>query len=261
MTDKIIEVRNVSKSYPLYHLYQMGMKSFILNLWENIKEIKKPEISVFKNISFEVKKGEAFGIIGRNGAGKSTLMGLILGILKPNSGEIVTRGKIAALMELGSGFHPELSGKENIFLNGIVLGMTHKEVAAKFEQIVEFSELGEFIEHPIKIYSSGMLARLGFAVISSIEPEILLVDEVLAVGDIAFQRKCYDRIKELKRNGTTIVFISHSPEDVKSLCDKALWIHEKEVKLQGESNEVVDAYVQFFSELSSDDQSFQISSN
>ncbi len=196
MSEPVIIFDNVSKSYPLYHHITGGIKNFLFNLPKAVSSIKNSRYEVLRGIFFEVFKGETFAIIGRNGAGKSTILGLIAGVLIPSKGRVTVRGKISPLLELGGGFHPELTGRENIMLNGVLLGLTRLEVRKKMEEIIEFSELREFINQPIRTYSSGMLARLGFSVVSSLDPEILLIDEILAVGDMEFQKKCLVKIQQ-----------------------------------------------------------------
>ena len=241
MNESVIIFNNVTKTFPYYGYITAGFKNFIFNFFKAIKETQKRFIAL-KNISFEVYRGECFGVIGRNGAGKSTLLGLTAGVLKPDSGEIVVKGRISPLLELGAGFHPELTGRENIILNGILLGMTKKEVLKKMDEIIEFSELENFIDQPIRTYSSGMITRLGFSVVAHLDPEILLIDEVLAVGDINFQKKCMDKILEFRKKGVTILLVSHSLGQVETLCDRAMWIDEHQVKAIGKASEVCKAY-------------------
>jgi ABC-type polysaccharide/polyol phosphate transport system ATPase subunit len=205
-------------------------------------------IPALEEVTFEVGRGEAFGIVGGNGSGKSTLLKLVAGILTPTSGAIETSGRVAALIELGAGFHPEISGRENVFINGAVLGLTKREIAARYERIVDFSGLADFIEEPVKNYSSGMWVRLGFAVAIHTDPEILLVDEVLAVGDEAFAHKCLRRIEELIAAGRTVVFVSHSLALVEDLCSRVLWLDRGRVRAVGEPRRVVDAYRQAVAE-------------
>lgn len=243
MSEPVIIFDNVSKSYPLYNHITGGIKNFLFNLPKAVSSIKNSRYEVLRGIFFEVFKGESFGIIGRNGAGKSTTLGLIAGVLIPSKGRVTVRGKISPLLELGGGFHPELTGRENIMLNGVLLGLTRLEVRKKMEEIIEFSELREFINQPIRTYSSGMLARLGFSVVSSLDPEILLIDEILAVGDIKFQIKCFDKMMGFKKSGVTIVFVSHSMEDVKMICDRVMWIEDHRIKMTGKAYEVVEGYI------------------
>jgi ABC-type polysaccharide/polyol phosphate transport system ATPase subunit len=194
-------------------------------------------------VSFEVKKGSTFGVIGENGSGKSTLLKLLAGITKPTSGGLEVRGRISALIELGAGFHPEISGRENVAINGIMLGLTRQEVAERFDAIVDFAELRPFIDAPVKTYSSGMYMRLGFAVAIHVDPEVLLIDEVLAVGDEAFTRKCLDKIGEFRRHGKTIVIVSHSLGLVERMCDDVLWLRQGRTVERGDPKRVVDAYL------------------
>ncbi len=241
MNRVIIRCSDVTKTFPYYGYVISGFKNFLLKLPEALKYTKR-RFTALENISFEVYQGECFGIIGRNGAGKSTLLSLIAGVIKPDKGKIEVRGKVSPLLELGAGFHPELTGRENIILNGVLLGMTKKEVLKKMDEIIEFSELKEFIDQPIRTYSSGMLARLGFSIIAHLNPEILLIDEVLSVGDIDFQKKCMEKIFSFRKNGVTIVFVSHNLQDIVQLCDRVMWIEEHKIKLIGDPKKVVEAY-------------------
>lgn len=239
--ETVISLRNVTKTYPYYGYITAGFKTFLFNLPKAIKQTRK-RFTALEDISFEVYRGECIGVIGRNGAGKSTLLGLIAGVLKPDKGEIVVRGRISPLLELGAGFHPELTGRENIILNGVLLGMTKKEVLQKMEEIIEFSELGDFIDQPLRTYSSGMVARLGFSVVAHLDPDILLVDEILAVGDLNFQRKCMKKIESFRKNSVTIVIVSHSTEQIKRLCDRVLWIENHKVSAIGNPEEICRMY-------------------
>lgn len=234
---------NVYKSYPGYNKVTGGIKTFLFNLPQSVKELLG-RWTALENISFEIRRGETFGIIGRNGAGKSTTLGLIAGVLSPEKGHVQVNGRVSPLLELGAGFHSELTGRENILLNGVLLGLTKDEVLQHEEEIIEFSELGNFIEQPVKTYSSGMYAKLGFSVIATLKPEILLVDEVLSVGDIAFVSKCMKKIDDFRKNkNVTIIMVSHGMESVKSLCDRAAWIENRRLKKIGPAADVVDAYV------------------
>jgi len=231
MSEYAVIFSNVSKFYSFRTA--ISVKEFLFRLPSHIKENKKTKFLALDNVSFEIKKGESFGIIGPNGAGKSTTLGLIAGVLKPNKGKIITNGRIAPLLELGAGFHPELTGRENIILNAIILGMTKKEAESKMEAIIDFSELYDFIDQPIRTYSSGMLARLGFSVAVHIEPEILLIDEILAVGDVNFQKKCISKMLEFKNRGITIILVSHSLDQVKKVCNRIATIEKgKVVKIE-----------------------------
>lgn len=242
MNETVIVFDNVSKSYPLYHNITGGIKNFLFNLPKAVCSIKNSRFEALKDISFKVYKGETLGIIGRNGAGKSTILGLIASVLKPSKGRVIVKGRISPLLELGGGFHPELTGRENIMLNGVLLGLTRAEVSKKMDEIIGFSELGDFINQPIRTYSSGMFARLGFSVVAHLEPEILLIDEVLAVGDMEFQKKCLDKMLAFKKNGVTMVFVSHSMVAVEGICDRAMWIDDHIVKVMGTPKDVIAAY-------------------
>jgi lipopolysaccharide transport system ATP-binding protein len=244
MTESIIVFDHVRKSYPLYHHITAGTKNFLFHLPSVLSAIKNARYEALTDVSFAVNKGEAFGIIGRNGVGKSTILGLIAGVLKPSRGRVVVTGRISPLLELGAGFHPELTGRENILLNGIILGLTKAEVSKKLDEIIEFSELAEFIDQPIRVFSSGMLARLGFSVVAHLDPEILLIDEILVVGDMEFQKKCIDKMMGFKKCGVTIVFVSHSMSDVKRICDRVAWIDDHTIKIVGNPTDVVSVYSQ-----------------
>jgi len=243
-TAPAVVARDVTKLYRrTARGFQMRtLKSALLGRRGAAALADEPTIAALDRVSFEVARGEAFGIVGGNGSGKSTLLKLIAGILKPTSGMLATSGRVAALIELGAGFHPEISGRENIFINGAVLGLERKEIAARYERIVEFSGLGDFLEEPVKNYSSGMYVRLGFAVAIHTDPEILLVDEVLAVGDEAFAHRCLRRIEELLAAGRTVIFVSHALGLVEDLCDRVLWLEDGRVRESGAPRRVVDAY-------------------
>jgi lipopolysaccharide transport system ATP-binding protein len=206
--------------------------------------IEGDRFHALEDISFDIHQGDVVGVIGRNGAGKSTLLKIISRITSPTSGYIGIKGRVASLLEVGTGFHPELTGRENVFLNGAILGMSKREVASKFEQIVEFAEIGQFIDTPVKRYSSGMYVRLAFSVAAHLEPEILLVDEVLAVGDINFQKKCLGRMKEVGKDGRTILFVSHNLTAISSICQKAILISDGRVVANGATSDVIKQYMQ-----------------
>lgn len=242
MREPVIIFNRLSKHYFLYHYLAIGVKSLFCNLRQAIDSFRNSRFEALHDISFEIYKGETFGIIGRNGAGKSTLLGLIAGVLKPSSGSVTVKGKISPLLELGAGFHPELTGRENILLNGVLMGLTRAQVLNSIDRIIEFSGLGEFIEQPVRVYSSGMLSRLGFSVVAHLDPEILLIDETLAVGDSRFQKKCIDKIMDFKNSNTTIVFVSHDLSTVEELCDRALWIDGCGIKKIGDVKAVVAEY-------------------
>ncbi|HEX9639105.1 MAG TPA: ABC transporter ATP-binding protein [Acidobacteriota bacterium] len=235
----------VSKVYRRYaHQRQFQtLKSALLGL-DLFQQLRPEEtFRALDRVSFAVEHGETFGIIGRNGAGKSTSLKLIAGTAKPNAGRVAVEGRVSALIELGAGFHPEISGRENVFINGIMLGLSKREIKDKFDSIVRFAELEDFIDNPVKTYSSGMYMRLGFAVAVHVEPDVLLVDEVLAVGDAAFQHKCLDRMNAFRRQGKTIIFVSHGLDVVDQFCDRVAWIHHGQLKRIGDSRRVIDAYL------------------
>ncbi|ADP12977.1 O-antigen ABC transporter ATP-binding protein [Erwinia sp. Ejp617] len=198
-----------------------------------------------EDISFKINKGESVALIGRNGAGKSTSLSLVAGVIKPTSGKVSVSGRVASMLELGGGFHPEITGRENIRLNATLLGLRRKELNEKIDKIIEFSELNEFIDEPIRVYSSGMLAKLGFSVITQVDPDILIIDEVLAVGDIKFQKKCLETIKAFKARGVTILFVTHNMADIEKVCDRVIWIENHHIKTIGNSKDVVAEYRNF----------------
>jgi len=243
VSNPVIILAHVSKSYLLYHHTTSGLKNFLFHFPKALSSMKNSRFEALRDISFEVNQGETFGIIGRNGAGKSTILGLIAGVLKPTKGKVIVRGRISPLLELGAGFHPELTGRENIVLNGVLLGLTRREVFQKMNEIIEFSELGEFIDQPMRTFSSGMHTRLGFSVVAHLDPEILIIDEILAVGDIEFQKKCTDKMMDFKKSGVTIVFVSHSMQDVKKICDRVMWIENHSIKMTGQPDVVIEGYI------------------
>lgn len=237
-----IEFKNVTKRYPLYHHIGSGIKELIFHPRRALDLLSGRSYLAIEDISFTVNKGESLALIGRNGAGKSTSLGLVAGVIKPTSGRVNVVGRVASMLELGGGFHPELTGRENIRLNATLLGLRRKELNARMDKIIEFSELGEFIDEPIRVYSSGMLAKLGFSVITQVEPDILIIDEVLAVGDIVFQRKCLETITNFKNKGVTILFVSHNLSDVEKICDKVVWIENHKLKESGDAKFVIESY-------------------
>ena len=240
-----IEVFNVSKIYRRYSRRRQfaTLKSALLS-GSLIRDLRPDEtFPAVRDVSFTVPAGRTLGIIGRNGSGKSTILKLVAGISKPTTGEVKVNGRISALIELGAGFHPEISGRENVFINGIMLGLTKREIARRFDEIVEFAELRDFIDAPVKTYSSGMYMRLGFAVAIHVDPDVLLVDEVLAVGDEGFTHKCLDKFAEFKRRGKTILLVTHSLGLVERFCDEALWLDAGTVKGMGDPKRVVGAYI------------------
>jgi ABC-type polysaccharide/polyol phosphate transport system ATPase subunit len=240
-----IEVRAVTKVYRRYARRKQfaTLKSALLT-GSLIRDLQPDEtFPALQDVSFSVPKGATFGIIGRNGSGKSTILKLVAGITKPTSGTVTVQGRISALIELGAGFHPEISGRENVFINGIMLGLSKREVARRFDEIVEFAELRDFIDAPVKTYSSGMYMRLGFAVAINVDPDILLIDEVLAVGDEAFTHKCLDKFGEFRRRGKTILLVTHSLNLTERFCDEALWLDGGKTQTVGDPRRVVDAYL------------------
>jgi lipopolysaccharide transport system ATP-binding protein len=258
---KVIKFSNVSKKFTLRHERPQSFQDMVVSLFglrspsRLGKPMPRPATEKFwalKEVNFGIYQGEAVGIIGENGSGKSTTLKLISRILDPTSGSVSVRGKVSALLELGTGFHPELTGRENIFLNGSLLGIPRKEMADRYDAIVDFAEMREFIDTPIKHYSSGMVMRLGFAVAINVDPDILLTDEVLAVGDEAFQRKCLDYIAALRRRGVTIIYVSHALDSVRGLCSRAIWLDHGKLIADGPANDVIDQYLAFENEKHAD---------
>lgn len=244
----MIIVDNVSVTYRIAKEKRTSFQQYIINFLKG-KRLNYESFNALKNISFEVKRGESIGIIGHNGAGKSTLLKVIARVLKPISGKIIVNGRIAPLIELGAGFDPELTGKENIYLNASILGFSKKEIDKKFQRIVDFSELGSFIHSPLKSYSSGMISRLGFSIATEVEPDVLIVDEVLSVGDEHFRKKCDKRIMDFKNSGVTILLVSHNIEDIKRLCNKVLWLHHGVQKMWGDPESVTKEYLKEMSKF------------
>jgi lipopolysaccharide transport system ATP-binding protein len=243
MNDRVIVFDRVTMQYPLYQHLPSGIKGFLLNLPETIRSLKKKRFTALEEISIEIYRGESVGVIGRNGAGKSTTLGLIAGVLKPTSGTVKVRGSIAPFLELGAGFHQDLTGRENIELCGILMGLRRRQVMQALDEIVDFSELGQFVDQPLRTYSSGMLARLGFSVVAHLNGNIILIDEALAVGDEAFRKKCIDHMKRFKESEVTIVFVSHSMEDIKRICSRVIWIDNTRIRMSGEPGDVISAYL------------------
>ncbi|MFD2090361.1 ABC transporter ATP-binding protein [Blastococcus deserti] len=239
--DVAIEVRGVTKRFRRYHDRRTNVKELFSPRRARVK--RHDDFWALKGIDLDIPRGKTFGLIGHNGSGKSTLLKLVAGIHRPTEGTIVAHGRISAMLELGAGFHPEMSGRDNVYLNGSILGMTRKQIDAAMDDIIAFSGLEEFIDTPVKVYSSGMYVRLGFAIAVNLEPEILIVDEVIAVGDEEFQRRCFDHLYELRRRGVTIVLVTHSLGLVADLCDEAAWLDGGKLKAVGPSREVVDQYL------------------
>lgn len=240
MSDTVIDVRNLSKMFRISREPTHTVKEAAIRFLK--RQLSYDEFWALRDVSFSIKKGESVGIIGRNGSGKSTLFKLISGVLKPTSGSVTVRGRISPMIELTAGFHPELTGIENIYLNCSIYGMTRAETKRKAEKIIDFAGIGEFIYSPIRVYSSGMLARLGFAIAVNVDADILLVDEVLAVGDGEFQERCIEKIKDLKSQKTTIIYVSHDLNTVTSLCKRAIWLQGGAKVMEGESASVSEQY-------------------
>jgi len=236
---KII-VDNVYKTFNVYLDKANTIKEKILFLFSRNRKEKR---EVLKGINLKIKEGEVVALIGTNGSGKSTLLKLMTKIIYPNKGKIETIGKLTSLLELGAGFHPDFSGRENIYFNASIFGLTRKEIDARLEDIIEFSELKEFIDNPVRTYSSGMYMRLAFSVAINVDADILLIDEILSVGDEHFQNKCFEKMKELKEQGKTMVFVTHNMSTVNNLCDRAVWLYEGKIKMDGDTKQVVEEYI------------------
>jgi len=243
-----VGLEKVSKKFRRHSGRPMSttLMSYVLHDIRNRRNGQKEFKWALRDVSLNIQKGKTVGIIGRNGSGKSTLLKLINRILKPDAGTVVVDGTTAALIELGAGFHPELTGRENVLINGVILGLTKNDIKAKFEEIVEFAELQDYMDEPVRTYSTGMSMRLGFSVAVNVDPEILLLDEVLAVGDAAFSKKCIERMNHFKQVGKTIILVTHDLEMVRSWCDEAVWLHDGMIKLQGNPDNVVEAYSKEF---------------
>jgi ABC-type polysaccharide/polyol phosphate transport system ATPase subunit len=239
-TDIAVTVDDLAKRFRIYHERNQYLKASLLRG----RRARYEEFWAIDGVSFEVPRGETFGIIGPNGSGKSTMLKCLTRILRPDRGSVTVNGSLSALLELGAGFHPELSGRENIFLNAAILGLSRKQIAAKFDEIVSFADLERFIDTPVKNYSSGMFVRLGFAVAINVDPEILIIDEVLAVGDESFQRKCAEKIADFRSDGRTIVLVSHGLSQLRQLCDRIAWIDHGKLHRLGAAPEVIDEYAE-----------------
>lgn len=240
MSKTMIEVSDVTMRFRMNNDRIMSLKEFVTTALRG--KLSYDEFTALEHVSFKVKKGETLGLIGHNGAGKSTMLKVISGILKPTKGNVTCHGNIVPMLELGSGFDFDLTGRENIFLNGAILGYSKEFLQEKYDEIVEFSELGQFIEMPIRNYSSGMLARLAFSIATVVKPEILIVDEILSVGDANFQEKSRKRMMEMMGGGTTVLFVSHSLEQMREMCNKVVWLEHGQVKMLGPAEEVCDEY-------------------
>jgi lipopolysaccharide transport system ATP-binding protein len=265
MSDIVIKAENLGKKYTIGHKAESGRYTALRDvlmqnargLWHKTKDLvrgkpiiqgdRMEEVWALKDVSFEIHRGEAVGIIGRNGAGKSTLLKVLSRITEPSAGRVTIKGRVASLLEVGTGFHPELTGRENIYLNGAILGMARQEIKRKFDEIVAFAEIERFLDTPVKRYSSGMYVRLAFAVAAHLEPEILLVDEVLAVGDAAFQKKCLGRMGEVVKEGRTVLFVSHNMAAIQALCEKAIWLESGMIACQGGVEDQIKQYLNLHS--------------
>lgn len=243
-TEKIIEVKDVTMRFRMANDRLSGLKEYVVQRLRG--KIKYDEFEALKHVSFHVNKGEVVGLVGHNGAGKSTMLKVLSGIFKPTEGSVTVKGNIAPMLELGSGFDFDLTGRENIYLNGAILGYSEAFINSKFEEIVEFSEIGQFIDMPLRNYSSGMVARLAFSIATVVVPEVLIVDEVLSVGDANFQAKSHARMMELMHGGTTVLFVSHNLLQIREMCQHVVWLDHGQVKMFGETQEVCDAYAQSF---------------
>lgn len=241
---QVIRVKDVWKKYKIYHDKGNTLKERVLFKNRN----RHDDRWVLKNITFDINQGETVGLIGENGSGKSTLLKLLTRIIYPNQGEIEITGKVSSLLELGAGFHPDMTGRENIYMNASIFGLSKEEIDKKLEQIIDFSELSDYIDSPVRTYSSGMYMRLAFSVAINVEPDILLIDEILAVGDVNFQRKCYYKMRDIKNRGVTIVIVTHDHSVVEKLCDKAIWIDEGEVRMIDAPKPCINAYLQNMAE-------------
>ena len=241
--ENAIEVHNITKKFKIYLDKGHTLKERTLFR----KRRKYEERKVLNGISFEVKKGEAIGLIGHNGCGKSTTLKLLTKIMYPDSGSIEMSGRVSSLIELGAGFHPDMSGRENIYINASIFGLTKKEIDKRVDEIIKFSELEEYIENPVRTYSSGMYMRLAFAVAINVNADILLIDEILGVGDVAFQAKCFNKLREIKSEGTTIVVVSHAMNQIEQICDRCIWIHKGVIKEDGLPRVVDPLYLEYMS--------------
>src|ERR1035437_9092117 len=239
MTSYAIRAENLSKRFWLYGERHTSLKQRVVRG----KLPKGREFWALRDASFEIERGSTFGLLGQNGAGKSTTLKVLAGIYRPSSGKVIVDGRVSALLELGAGFHGDLTGRENIRLNGAILGLSGKQIDAAMDKIGDFAGIGEFMDLPVKIYSSGMFVRLGFAIAVSLDPEILMVDEVIAVGDEEFQRKCFDHLFELRKRGTTIVLVTHALGTIRDMCDQAAWLEHGRIRQLGPARDVVDAYI------------------
>lgn len=241
LSENAIEVKKIEKSFKIYQDKGTTLKEKVLFK----KRRKYEKRNVLKGISFTVKRGEAIGLIGHNGCGKSTTLKLLTRIMYPDSGSIEIKGRVSSLIELGAGFHPDMSGRENIYINAAIFGLTRKEIDKRLQKIIDFSELEEFIDNPVRTYSSGMYMRLAFSVAINVDADVLLIDEILSVGDANFQEKCFKKLMEIKEKGTTIVIVSHSLEQIEKICEKSYWICDGEIRMAGAPKEVHANYMDY----------------
>jgi ABC-type polysaccharide/polyol phosphate transport system ATPase subunit len=239
-SDAVVQVREVAKRYQLYAAPRDRLKQI---LWRGGRRFYQ-DVRALEHLSFEVRRGETLGIVGPNGSGKSTLLQILAGTLQPSAGTFAVHGRVAALLELGAGFDPEFTGRENVYLNGVVLGLRRAEITKRFDEIAAFADIGDFLDRPVKTYSSGMYVRLAFAVAIAVEPDVLLIDEALAVGDLRFQIKCLERMRALQRRGVTILLVSHSVEQVRRFCDRCLWLENGRLVMDGPAAAVTDRYAE-----------------
>jgi lipopolysaccharide transport system ATP-binding protein len=242
MKEPIIAFEHVSKRYPLYHHLQGGFKNFLLHLPGSLSQLRESSFVALDDVDFRVGAGETLGIIGRNGAGKSTILGLTAGVLRPSAGRVRVRRRPFPLLELGAGFHPDFTAAENVVLNGMLLGKSRRHMLERLGEIIAFAEIGEFADQPVRTFSSGMVARLGFAVVTHLQPELLLIDEVLAVGDLRFQEKCLSVLESFRKRGCTILLVSHQLEDVERVCDRVVWMEKGRVQREGGASEMAGLY-------------------
>ncbi len=239
-TDNAIIVQDVYKNFDVFYDKTNTIKDKVLFWNKSKKEVRE----ILKGIDLEIKKGEVVGLIGVNGSGKSTLLKLMTKIIYPTKGKIITNGKLTSLLELGAGFHPDFSGRENIYFNAAIFGLSRKEIDARLNDIIEFSELGDFIDNPVRTYSSGMYMRLAFSIAINVDADILLVDEILSVGDQHFQERCFQKIEDLKNQGKTIVIVTHSMDTVTRFCTRAVWLHQGKIKMDGDAETVTKVYLE-----------------
>ena len=241
MTKKAIELENVTVCFRVPHEKIPTFQEYAIR-WLKRRRVTYSNFYALQDISFSVNRGETIGIIGANGAGKSTLLKVISRVIRPTTGRVFLRGRVAPLLELGAGFDNEMTGRENIFINGAVLGFSRKNIASRLDRIIEFSGIGEFIDAPVRIYSSGMVARLGFSIATDVQPEILIVDEILSVGDFEFQKKSALRIAQYQDSGSTILIVSHNPNSIEKLCDKIIWLERGSIRRSGNTNDILRQY-------------------